>query len=81
MNNGCTKEQCEKNYSNMDKWRVSVLSGLIFLLISSPFLYRLVDRTVGSVVGYKVANDGCPTTYGLLLHTVVFVLVVRLLMR
>jgi len=77
----CSKEECEKYYTNSDKWRVSILSGFLFLLISAPFLYRLNDRLLSNLLGNRLAYNGCPTTLGLLLHTAVFVLVTRLLMR
>lgn len=77
----CSREECEKYYTNTDKWRVSLLAGLVFLLISAPMLYRLVDRLLRPV-GLNVADEtGCPTTTGLLVHTAVFVVVVRLMMR
>jgi hypothetical protein len=55
--------------------------ALLFFVISSPMTYRLVDQLVGAVVTalvpqlahwFKVAQAGCPTTYGLGLHAVVF---------
>lgn len=70
-----------KSYSDADKWRVSILSGFIFLLISAPFTYDLVDRLL-SPLGLNIVNaPGCPSTLGLVVHTVVFILVIRLLMR
>jgi hypothetical protein len=59
----------------------SATLALVFFLLSSPITYRLVDRVVGAVVGavaphsvetLKVAHAGCPTTYGLVVHAVVF---------
>ena len=58
--------------------------SLVFYLVSSPFTYRMVDRLVGGLVEslvpqmrsfFKVAEGGCPTQYGLLVHTAVFGLV------
>jgi hypothetical protein len=65
---------------NKEKWQISLLSGLVFLLISAPALYKLTDM-VGRAAGLPLASEtGCPTLAGLLLHTIVFVLVTRLLM-
>jgi hypothetical protein len=59
----------------------SATLALVFFLLSSPITYRLVDRLVGAVVNavsphsvemLKVAHGGCPTTYGLAVHAVVF---------
>lgn len=63
--------------TSQKKWQISILSGLIFMLISAPYLYKLMT----DVTGLNIANDGCPTMLGLFIHTVVFVLIVRLLMK
>ncbi len=76
-----TSSACVKPYTSKDKWIVSMIGGLLFLLISSPFLYEAVDALT-STFGLKIAGDqGCPNLAGLILHTSVFILVVRLLMR
>jgi len=76
-----TSTACVKPYTSKDKWIVSMIGGLLFLLISSPFLYEAVDALT-STFGLKIAGDqGCPNLAGLILHTSVFILVVRLLMR
>jgi len=58
-----------------DKARYSFYSALVFLVIASPFAYKLVDRLLGSIV--KIADSaGHPTTTGLVVHTIVFGLIV-----
>lgn len=61
--------------------RQSIALALLFFVISSPYTYKVVDQIVGTIVGstvpqlswaLKVAEGGCPTTYGLALHAVVF---------
>jgi hypothetical protein len=58
--------------------------ALVFYLVSSPYTYTLVDKLVSPVVSslvpqlssvLRIAEGGCPTTYGLLVHTAVFGLV------
>jgi hypothetical protein len=67
------------------KATAALSAALLFFVISSPFTYRLVDSVVGGVVGslvpqfttlFKIAEAGCPTNYGLLVHSAVFGLVV-----
>jgi len=53
------------------KFMISVMSALVFFLISSPELYKLTTSTLGK----WVAVNGCPTTLGLVLHSIVFLLV------
>lgn len=61
--------------------RHALTLALLFFVLSSPYSYKLVDSLVGGVVGavvpqlswtLKVAEGGCPTTYGLFVHSVVF---------
>jgi hypothetical protein len=63
------------------KLQAALTAALLFYVVSSPFTYRLVDQVVGGVVGsvipqfatfFKVAEAGCPTNYGLMLHAAVF---------
>jgi len=67
--------------SNKDKWLIAIITGLLFLLISSPFLYIMVNDLT-SRVGVTVSSpSGCPTMNGLMIHAFVFAIIVRLLMR
>ncbi len=76
-----SKEKCAHPYSSTDKWVVSIIGGLLFLLIASPFLYEIVN-SLTSALGLVIADaNGCPNVSGLILHTAVFIIIVRLLMR
>ena len=66
------------------KVKSALVAALLFYVISSPFTYKMVDKLVGKVVElvipsmafwFKVAESGCPTNYGLFVHSVVFGLV------
>jgi hypothetical protein len=61
--------------------RQSIALALLFFVISSPYTYKVVDQIVGTIVGstvpqlswaLRIAEGGCPTTYGLAVHAVVF---------
>lgn len=70
-----------KPYTSKDKWIVSVLSGLLFLLVSLPITYRLINYPL-SMIGISIANkEGCPNLLGVGIMAIVFLLIVRLLMR
>lgn len=58
-----------------------LLLAIVFFVLSSPITYRLVDTLVGGLVSnyslhmadvLKVAQAGCPTTYGIALHATLF---------
>jgi hypothetical protein len=68
-----------KELSESDKWIVSLMSAILFVVISSPFMYRLTN-SLTEAMGFVTSNNGCPKIEGLVLHTVVFALLVRLLM-
>lgn len=56
-----------------EKLITSIISGLTFFVIANPETFRLMR----SIFGSRIATPtGCPSTVGLLLHTVVFILVV-----
>lgn len=56
-----------------EKFIISVISGLTFFVIANPETFRLVRRILGSSIA---SPTGCPTTIGLLVHMLVFILVV-----
>ena len=63
-----------------DKARYSLYSALVFLVIASPFTYKLVEQLLGSIV--KIADSaGHPTNAGLVIHPIVFGLIVYAMMH
>jgi len=65
---------CKLN--NNKKWLYTLYTTLVFILISNPMTYKLVNSILGNVSD----KNGCPTTFGLVVHTLVFTLIIRLLM-
>ena len=70
------------------KVKHAVALALLFFVVSSPYTYKLVDQMVSALVGnlmpslahlFKIAEGGCPTTYGLAVHSAVFGLLAYLL--
>ena len=71
------------------KTSAALSAALLFFVISSPFLYKLVDQIVGGIFGsivpniayyFRIAEGGVPTTMGLIVHSVVFGLVAYAMM-
>lgn len=73
--------ETNKKPTSREKWIISLMSGLLFLLIASPFLYSTVGKLAGMVGLNTSSASGCPTILGLVLHAVVFTVIVRLMMR
>lgn len=70
----------DKYYNSLDKWRYSIYSAVVFLIISSPYTYTLVNKLLGKFVKISAPN-GCPTSMGIFVHTIVFALIVRGMME
>ncbi len=62
------------------KIKYSVYTGLLFLIVSSPQLYMLVQSLLGGLFTISSPN-GCPTPAGLLLHTLVFIVLLNGMMK
>lgn len=58
------------------KWKYSFMSALIFYILSSPDMYNLTNNVVQTI-----NEKGCPTSFGLLLHSIVFMISLYLIMN
>ncbi|AET43588.1 hypothetical protein MPWG_00099 [Micromonas pusilla virus PL1] len=61
-----------------DKFIISIISGLTFFVIANPETFRLVRRVLGPSIA---TPNGCPSTFGLVVHTIVFTLIVWAMMN
>ena len=61
-----------------EKFTISVISGLTFFVIANPETFRVVRRLIGPGIA---TPNGCPSTLGLIVHSVVFILVVWAMMN
>jgi hypothetical protein len=52
----------------------AILMGLIFVAVSHPMTYRIVDMIIAPLFGrfFRAFEGGCPSTGGVILHGVVF---------
>jgi hypothetical protein len=57
------------------KMKYSLYSALMFFLLANPVTFKFMDSLIGGI-----AVGGCPTSFGLILHTVVFFFALVLLM-
>ena len=56
------------NISTGLKVKFSIYGTLLYYLVSSPAMFSLT----GSIFGQSIATNGCPTTIGTLLHSLVY---------
>lgn len=53
----------------------SVQAALLFFIVSSPMVYSFVNKV------FAVATNGCPTSKGLIVHTIVYGILSYLLVK
>ena len=66
----------EGSPSSFKKWEITLFSAFIFLLVVNPYTYNVTNSLFSGLIG-PIARNGCPTMVGLLLHTLVYILLVR----
>jgi hypothetical protein len=66
--------------SSSDKWRYTLYTTFVLLLLFNPWTYKAVHSLLGGLVGKIAGSDGCPTILGFLVHAAVFTVVVRYMM-
>ena len=72
---------CNKPYTSRDKWIVALVAAVLFLILASPFTYSLLNGLTSSFGLITAAPNGCPLMSGLIIMAILYMLVVRLLMR
>jgi hypothetical protein len=62
------------------KWWAATLIGFVFAIISSPIAYEVSSYVTQNTVGFKTMYGEGPVLSGLLIHTVIFILIIRLIL-
>lgn len=77
--NGAKKAAPKPEKSGQEKWKYTLYTTVLFLIVVNPMTYKLVQAILGRFVRIAAA-DGCPTMAGILVHAVVFTLLLRYMM-
>lgn len=72
---------CTGGTMNKDKWMAAVIAAVLFFLLASPFLFSATDKLAQCIGWHTTNGSGCPNLGGLILHAVIFVIIIRILMR
>lgn len=56
--------------NSKDLWVASAMGGLLYLVVSSPFLYQLTNQLTGAL-GLQTSSMGRPNWWGLGMHSLV----------
>jgi len=77
--NGATRPVCTQPTDGHKMW-VAVLSGIVFALISSPVAYFGTGYVSQKLGGLPTMYGTGPNLAGLLLHTIIFIGIIRLIL-
>ena len=78
--NTLAKPACAREVTSVDKWRFTLYTTVLLLILFNPWMYIFVNKLVGSLIGTIANKEGCPTMLGFIVHAVVFTLILRVLM-
>lgn len=56
-----------------EKFIISIISALTFYVVANPMTFRFVRGLLGSRIA---SPNGCPTSFGLVIHAIVFMFIV-----
>ena len=81
----CDCNQCKDSKANKpatnDKWKYTLYTVIIAILVFNPYTYILVNDLLNRFVKVAISNKlGCPSTLGFVVHMAVFTLVLRYIM-
>lgn len=79
--NTLAKPVCARELTSFDKWRFTLYTTVLLLILFNPWMYLFVNKLLGSLIGTIANKEGCPTMIGFIVHAVVFTLILRLLMN
>jgi hypothetical protein len=76
--------QCDEKgmrVNNFDKTLIAIIIGIVFFILAHPFIFNVSNRGA-KVIGLRTTTSaGVPTMLGLILHTIIFILIIRFLMH
>ena len=67
--------------TNSQKWIFSFVASLVFFVVASPVLYGFTNTLTTGIGLCRTYNPGGANIFGLLIHTVVYMLLIRLLLQ
>jgi hypothetical protein len=71
----------ETSPKNIDKWRIAIIIGIIFIILTSPIIFGFSDNIFSKIRISTCDRKGRPTLFGWLLHAIIFIIIIRILMK
>ena len=66
--------------TNGQKWWAAVILGLLFAIVSSPPAYIITSSITKNTFGISLMEGPGPNFWGLLIHTLLFILIIRFIL-
>lgn len=79
-NGSLTNKDITVQPTDGQKWWAAVILGLLFALISSPVAYSITSQVTESISGMSSMQGKGPNLMGLIIHTIIFVIIVRIIL-
>lgn len=68
-------------WSETDKWWIAIFLGLLFAIFASPLLFGLTNIFIGGALSTVPLYEPLGATiFGLVVHTIIFIFVIRILL-
>ena len=80
VGNGTQSSDDVNNPTSGQKWWFAVMIGLLFAIVSSPIAYSITNYATTSLGGRELIQSSGTNITGLVLHTIVFILLLRLIL-
>lgn len=64
--------------TNTQKWWIAILIGILAFIVYNPGFYAMTNYLSVNTGGIQI-NNGGPNLAGLLLHTLIFIIILRIL--
>lgn len=77
--NSASKPFCTQPTSGQ-KWWAAVILGFVFALVSSPAAYYVSSKITTSLGGISTIDGNGPNFVGLLVHTIIFIIIIRVIL-
>jgi len=67
--------------TNADKWYLSLITTFLFYIIALPVTYEYITNPiVEDITGIQLEDEGKPTLIGVIVHSIVFLFIIRYMM-
>jgi hypothetical protein len=71
----------KKSLDTSEKWLIAIMLGVLFLILISPIAFRFSNSIFSRVRFSLTSSEGVPNIRGIVVHTLVFIILIRILMK